>query len=395
MTTNLKNTSIAKEENSLNKQPENSSPKRSLILDLGKKLKTEEKNEKLGLYGTPGPITRRKEIQNQQLITNKFPSNTINNNSNDKSLLRQFDEFYKDNKNVENDLYYYRLPRVSENYQAKIEILKEINNKNIQNFLAEKNNYLEKKIDLSKISNDDLEYFIKFVNYFSNEYISNPLSKGKILEDSALELLKQSNYDINLCISKILFPSLEIDEELFNHEDNKEQIMFFVNSALNNLIGSNIHDKEKWLEHVNARINQKIDYSDLYSLLELANKMKIDIPKHISLEIKKSQDFSTLIRQQLNERNTLAELKNLLKETENYKVRTEEFTILEDVIKKSKAWIKKTSEIESKNVNYKILQNLFNEGKNLPVKLHYFDQIKARFLSAQQWNEKFFTLPKH
>src|SRR5690606_10226569 len=133
----------------------------------------------------------------------------------------------------------------------------------------------------------------------------------RVFEDAALDLLKESNYDINLCISKILFPCLEIDEELFNHDNNKEKIMFFVNSALNSLIGSNIHDKEQWLEYVNRRISEKVDYSDLYNLLELASKMKIDIPKHITLEIKRSQDYSAFIRQQLNEKNTVTDLKKL------------------------------------------------------------------------------------
>ena len=303
---------------------------------------------------------------------------------------------YKDNKNVENELYYYRPPRISEKYQAKIDDQNEINNINCQNLLPRKNNYfLEKKIDLNKISNDDMEYFIKFINYFSNDYNSNPLIKGKISEDNALDLLKECNYDINLCISKILFPSLEIDEELFNHENNKEKIMFFVNSALNNLIGSNIYDKEQWLEHVNNRISKKIEYSELYSLLELANKMKIDIPKNISGEIKRSQDFSNLIRQQLNERNSLEELKKILKETDNYNVKTEEFIMLNEIIKKAKVWMKKASEIKNKNVNYKVLQNLYNEGKNLPVKLVHFDEIKNRYLTAHQWQEKFLALPKH
>jgi hypothetical protein len=392
---NLKNNPPVKEEiNSFNSAT-SSSPKRSLNLELGKKIKIEEKSEKISHYGTPGPITRRKEIQIQQYITNKSPSGTSNNN-NEKGLLMQFDDFYKENKNVENELYFYRPPRVSEKYQVTMFENTDNNSLNSQNLLSKKNNYLfQKKIDYNKISSDDLDYYIKFIHFFSNDYNSNPLAKGIIMEDHALELLKDSNYDINLCISKILFPTLGIDEELFNHDNNKEKIMFFVNSAMNNLIGSNMHDKNLWLEYVNERINKKVDYSDLYQLLELAHKMKIDIPKQICAEIKKSQDYSNFIRQQLNERSTLDDLKKILKETENFNVKTEEFSILDEVIKKAKAWMKKTNDIKAKNVNYKILQNLYNEGKNLPVKLSQFEEIKARYSFAHQWQEKYISLPKH
>jgi len=52
-----------------------------------------------------------------QISLNKFQdSNNIEN-----SLLKKFDEFFKDNKNIENEMYFYRKPRVDKIiYQAKV-----------------------------------------------------------------------------------------------------------------------------------------------------------------------------------------------------------------------------------------------------------------------------------
>lgn len=39
----------------------------------------------------------------------------------DNSLLKKFDEFFKDNKNIENEMYFYRKPRVDKVlYQAEV-----------------------------------------------------------------------------------------------------------------------------------------------------------------------------------------------------------------------------------------------------------------------------------
>lgn len=64
-----------------------------------------------------GPMTRRKEYQIMQTTLNKFQDS----NNPDNSLLKKFDDFYKDNKNIENEVYFYRKPRVDKTYyQAEI-----------------------------------------------------------------------------------------------------------------------------------------------------------------------------------------------------------------------------------------------------------------------------------
>ncbi len=43
-------------------------------------------------------------------------------NNPDNSLIRKFDDFYKDNKNIENEVYFYRKPRVDKVlYQAEVQ----------------------------------------------------------------------------------------------------------------------------------------------------------------------------------------------------------------------------------------------------------------------------------
>jgi hypothetical protein len=64
-----------------------------------------------------GPLTRRKEHQIMQLVGKIQNEKSVS----ELSSLLKFDEFYKERKNVENEVYFYKPPRISQElYQADI-----------------------------------------------------------------------------------------------------------------------------------------------------------------------------------------------------------------------------------------------------------------------------------
>lgn len=72
-------------------------------------------------------MTRRKELQIMQISLNKFQDG----NNHDNSVLRKYDDFFKDNKNIENEMYFYRKPRIDKVfYQAEIKKKKNLRKKN-------------------------------------------------------------------------------------------------------------------------------------------------------------------------------------------------------------------------------------------------------------------------
>jgi len=351
-------------------------------------------------------------------------------------------------------------------------------------------NEFKKIFDYTKINKDDLNYYLKFIEFYKNsQEFGNIILKGcQDFDFQALKLLHDCNYNISLALKQILYPIvdyLEDDESdkdfdfsynlnnsnpynsikdlnfhyrlpntefnknfdqvsgfkvnlndfnsisdsnpqkladsesnlienncsssssqnyLSNYYQNiKREADMYVNSALYDLIGSNMHEKSQWYQHVKSRLTQTISSQELQELIGIAKKMKIEIPDFVSEENEKSLMFSKIIKKQLNlnqnlpyqDKNTLSDIINLLHESRCYKVRYEEFYFLEEVIKKANLWSQRAIDIQHETVNFKTLQNLYIEGKNLRVKLENFEEIKVRYLCAQQWQEKYGNLPKH
>jgi hypothetical protein len=259
-----------------------------------------------------------------------------------------------------------------------------------------------KFFDYTRVSEDDLNYYLKFVNYYSKSSSSsisgNLLLKGlHSFESNALKVLRECNYDIGQAFHKILFPVLDLlgENSTSNLEASQSDPMIFVNSALNDLIGSNIQEKEAWLDHVKQRIEMGISLPDLEDIIELGGKMKIDIPDYVNRQIELSLNFSKIIKRHLNEKNSIDDINNLLEETRKYKVKTEEFLQLEDILKKANICLLRSQEFETSVIHYKTLQVLYHDTKNLPVYFPNFEAIKSRYLKAQKWQEKYSKIPKH
>lgn len=401
-----------------------------------------------------GPLTRRKENN-----LNKINENPIENSS-----LIAYDEFYKNNKNVEHEAYYYKKPRISlEYYQCdKIPL---VNNDLKLNEESEKRNDINQDLNFNKIvdcndeiNSNDKNYYYKLVDYLKNEYDSNVFLKGFFnSEQKAIQLLRENNYDIPLCIRKILFPTTFIvkrnhkgtvftdmgcssnnqnniqengesnnnnssnintlntmngNTSTINNSNNNnnsnninafisksktiEDVQEYVNSALHDLIGSNFKEKEEWLNKISTRISEGIDYKELNSLIEIGSKMKIEVPSYVMNEIKESLMKSKLIQGVLNEKNNDIEtLEKLLSETSLLKVKSTEYYLLKECINRCNLWKLKANEMLNTSCNIKTIKNCYEEGKNLPVKFKEFDEIKTKYLKAHSWNEKYNSVPKH
>ena len=220
-----------------------------------------------------------------------------------------------------------------------------------------------------------------------------PLLKGASMFDKkAFQVLKDNNYNIKLAMKKILFPLRTILEE--NNSEVEDDL--YVNSSLNDLIGSNIQEKNEWTSFISQRLETDIQYSELQKIIEAGAKMKVDIPQFIQEKIQTSLKFSKIIKKCLIEKSeTTASLEGFLKESENYTIKTEEIQYLDELIRKAKQWELKSEEVAENIVQYKTLQNFYKEGKSLPVKLSNFEKVKEKYHHAQRWQGEFKQTPKH
>ena len=282
----------------------------------------------------------------------------------------------------------------------------------------------------------NLNYYFKLVNYLKEQYICNPFLKGLFnVEEKALDLLKNNNYDIEICVRKILFPSTFIAESdnsanhLFNKSasvmlgntnllsssnnninlhkiktnnisndkiNKKSQDMkLYVNSALHDLIGSNFHEKEEWLNLIRIKLKESINYSELQKLIEIGEKLKIEVPDFLLKEIENSYKESVKIKHILNKKTSLKELNAMYNSVINMSIKTDEYYQLKDMLNKCKNWLERTNLFLNTKINYKTMQNLYNEGKNLPVKFNEFEDLKSKYIKAQNWQERYSAIPKH
>lgn len=163
-------------------------------------------------------------------------------NNNETSLLKKFDDFYKDNKNIENEMYFYRKPRVDKKiFQADINQI--LNNKslnklnfNSNNFnnlpSSEKNMLYENYNDFkSKVSNEENREFTKNYFFSSNEEKIKKVKNVFLFKKENVNI--QENEKINLNEEKNLRENLEYKQHLLDSKLIKEEINSIPSNDLN------------------------------------------------------------------------------------------------------------------------------------------------------------------
>lgn len=194
---------------------------------------------------------------------------------------------------------------------------------------------------------------------------------------------------------EILTSPMKISNSNSNNNNESQEVDSYLNSALHDLIGSTIKEKQEWNEVVSYKLTQGIDYSELLHFLEVAEKLKIDVPKFVVDEIEKSFEESKVIKKVLSDKTSIENLQFYYDKCMSFKIRTSEFYSLKDALLKSVKWKEKACSVMYQSQTFKTIQNIFNEGKNLPVLFPEFDSIKFIYNNAQNWQEKYNQIPKH
>ena len=219
-----------------------------------------------------GIVTRSKDYHSFNNSTQLTSDNSLYPN------LKKFDDFYKDKKNLENEMFVYQPPRIDKNkYQVDFEKIRFYpKNSSVNKAISPP---INPKYNLSspQISSEDLAYYLKFIDYYEKQIgCENIYLKGvHSVQAKALDLLKQCEYNINVAMSKILFPVM--DQMNCLDSINKDKSLY-LSSALNDLIGANNAEKEQWAEYIQMRLDKTIRMNELDILIENGKKMKIEIP---------------------------------------------------------------------------------------------------------------------
>ncbi len=156
-------------------------------------------------------MSDKKEMKNEDSLKN-YPN------------LKKFDEYYKDEKNLKKLNIFYKKPNVDKEscqinfneFDKKYNLNQYSKNKEKEKDESNINNIVNtlkvtKKYDFSKLSKEDLNYYLCLVDYYHEKiYGGNIFVKGVNGPiEKALELLKQCQYNTTLALAKILFPVMD------------------------------------------------------------------------------------------------------------------------------------------------------------------------------------------
>ena len=133
----------------------------------------------------------------------------------------------------------------------------------------------------------------------------------------------------------------------------KNSPSIYLSFALNDLIGADKAQKEKWLKYIIDQVNGKVEFKKLKTLIEIANKMRLELPDYIIKEISNSETLSNKIKKYLeNKDHDLDGLKDIYDIAKTQKVQTDEFNNLKKIIDQGELWEQKLNNILNKCVEY-------------------------------------------
>ena len=173
------------------------------------------------------------------------------------------------------------------------------------------------------------------------EEFQNPSVIPKGRDSSSIKNLEIEK-NINFQNSKIVKNNNNNELVIQQKKSIKNSPLIYLTFALNDLIGADKTQKENWLQYIIQQVNNKIDFKNLKILMEIACKMRLDLPEEINKEIKNSETLSKKIKNDLESKECdLDGLKNLYSIAQTQKVQTDEFHNLKKIIEQGEAWEKK------------------------------------------------------
>ena len=96
-------------------------------------------------------------------------------------------------------------------------------------------------------------------------------------------------------------------------------------------------------------------------------------------------ELSVQLRKQFEQKMDYDEALRTGSLAEQEKIRTPEILLARDYAERAKHWTEKAIASQAKWATLKSLQTLVNEGKNLPIKLPLYDDVRQRYEKAHEW----------
>lgn len=128
-----------------------------------------------------------------------------------------------------------------------------------------------------------------------------------------------------------------------------------------------------------------MEAKDLDEFIKMFQSHQWEIPPEINILRNHAAEISNRIKLLIKNAMTYEDALKLAEEVKKEKIRTNEIKSLIDLAEKAKNWTEKLGQIRDNWVNLKVLKNLKNEAKNIPIQLPGYQELKLRYEKAHKW----------
>ena len=202
------------------------------------------------------------------------------------------------------------------------------------------------------------------------------------MEEKALQFLNDMNYSFTKAKFYLLFPTLlkwneySSDNALeISEKEMEEKINFFITQMQE----TKTSQHERWKIELQELLSSRVPLAKLMSFVEQGKTLgfKNDIPDFLKDMLTKTGNFSKEIKQKLHQKLSLQGLTLLKKQSEDYKIISNEMVELDESIEKSKKWIERVEELGDGPYIQRDLEMITNDYKNLPLEHEAYYKFKG------------------
>lgn len=259
----------------------------------------------------------------------------------------------------------------------------------------------ERLVDLvhksDSIVMDEMTEYLHFCKVvFTDSLVEGDIAKGSCsLEEQALKLLRDCNFNISRAKLAILFPiEYRLEPDAFDRI-TEEEVKRRVMQATVDLEEIKEEKREDYSKKMQDALTSKVTKDDLEVMIQVARSIKIDVPIEVIEAFRAAEAFSAEASKLLEKRILKPdEVQSLAEKSQEFSVVTATVAHIQQLAKNCVEWEVKAEAAIKGIPATKQLQALVTEGTSLQVDLPLLEPLRQKHKQTKKWAESLHLLTK-
>jgi len=237
-------------------------------------------------------------------------------------------------------------------------------------------------------------HFCKVV--FTDSLVEGDIVKGSCcLEEQALKLLRDCNFNISRAKLAILFPiEYRLEPDAFDRI-TEEEVKRRVVQATVDLEEIKEEKREDYSKKLQDALISKVSKDDLEVMIQVARSIRVDVPIEVTEAYRVAEEFSVEASKLLEKRMLKPdEVQSLADKSQEFSVVTATVAHIQQLAKNCVEWEGKAEAALKGIPATKQLQALVTEGTSLQVDLPLLEPLRQKHKQTKKWAEGLHLLTK-